>query len=483
MKRNFSLKFVVTTILIFAAFGCAKDRNLDDFKKEQAQEDFAKLSAPAGRYSGVLTDDQGNPLGGLQMTLTPKKVSSPNSDGTAGTAAATLVGSIDYLNNTSPVSFVTQTSNYDDTTGIYTATVSITTANSVNQSLYISATIHDDMMTNGTIQSATASSNILNFTLTKNGASLSDVAAKVHDKASSADPTANQVTSYLGTTTFKTTGETKPVHILILKPRKGTAEDFLNLVIPAKLVTVSVNYGGAVNIVHTNASLDLSSNSLTGVGSLSVANSSPVGTTSTGTTTTQTGITINLDCHFENQNKTIKCEHNASSGTGLVAETTATYDSKNSADPKDSSLASPAVTQVYPAYKVTLTVDPKTGKTVVHKTGESLSLEIFYPSRNVSETLSDLFFAPSEQTVIATLVIGSGVTAIEVPLQTVRWNQTAYTLNGNGSTSSGTGPVGSLLLNCSNFKSNRQFISKEQFSCDYFSNLNAVHFQFFSATK
>ena len=485
MKNIFLNLIPGISLSLTLGFGCAQDRSANDFKKQQAQEQLAKITAPVGRYSGVLTDSNGNPLGAIQISLVAKLVAQNSSDGSSGTAAPSLVGYIDYLNETSPVSFVTDTSNFDETTGNYTAKILISVNNNGatnTQTINLSTRIHNGVMSGGTIQSATSSSHILNFNLVKNGAPLSEVAAKVHDKASSADPAANQVSSYLGTTNFKASGSSKPVHLLILKPRKGTAEDFLNLVIPIKAVTVSLNYGGAAQIIHTNSSLDLRANSLTGTGSL---NLSP----GAGSSTTQNTVSLNLDCHFENQNKKIRCSHYANSGTGLVAESIADMDSQNSPDPVDTSTGRAAVRKIYHAYRSQESLDPKTGivsrKRVSEKTmngfsSSAIDLLVSYPARTVSQEIVDLFVAPSEQNVLVTIInfADDPESSVSIPIQNVAWNQKSATLNGSDKIVISSVGQANLSLDCTNFKSNPWVESKEPFSCDYTSNQGGVSIHF-----
>ncbi len=479
------MKKTLLALTLGMVFGCAQDRSTDDFKKQQAQVQLAKISAPAGRYSGVLTDSNGSPLGAMQMNLVAKMIAQNNSDGTAGTAAATLVGYIDYLNETSPVSFVTDTSNYDDSTGNYNAIIKITSNNgtlAVVQTLSLSANIRNGVMSGGSIQSATSSSNILNFTLTKDGASLKEVAAKVHGKASSSDPAANQVNSYLGTTTFKSTGESRPVHLLILKPRKGTAEDFLNLVVPVKSVAVSLNYGGALQLIHANSSLDLVSNSLTGTGVFNLGN------TNNGMNTTNQ-LNFTLDCHFENQNNRIRCQHFVNSGTGLVAESSVDIDPLNSPDQPDHSNGRAAVRKLYHAYRSQDVVDTKTGRHTEKRVSEvmangkassGIDLMVTYPARGTAQEIIDLFVAPSEQNVIVTIInfADDPQSSQEIPIQNVSWNQSSSQLNGSDKIPLPNAGQANLTIDCTNFKSTPTHDSKEPFTCDYSSNQGGTFIHF-----
>ncbi len=481
MKRIFwSNTFSAIAVVGLLGFGCSQDRNADDFKKQHAQDQRAKLTPAVGRYSGVLTDASGNPLGALQINLVAKMIPQSNSDGTAGTAAATLLGYADYLNQTSKVSFVTDTAskapNYDDTTGNYTARIVIMTAAGASQTLDLSATIHDGLMDGGTIQSASSSSNILSFSLVKDGPALADVANKVKSKAGSADPDANQVTSYIGTTTFVAGGETKPVHMLILRNRKGTAEDFLNLVIPGKLVDVSLNYGGAVQLIHKSASLDYDSNSLSGSTQLMISS------TNSGATT-QTPVTLHLDCTFADQNKSINCTHNSNAGSGTVATTKATLDTKNSQDPIDTSTGRSAVRKLYHAFLTQDSVDPKTGRvtrsrvsqtSAAGRASSAIDLLVTYPARTTADELVDLFIAPSEQTVTVTIVdfADDPVLAgkVNIGIRNVNWNERAGTLNGTDQITINGAGQSIMTIDCANFRSSQTSDSKEAFTCDYSSN-------------
>ncbi len=496
MKLNFfyQLMALVSAAIMSGglSIGCSKDQNADDFKKQLAQNQKAQQSSAAGTYSGVLNDNAGNPLGAIQISLVSKMLPQKNTDGTAGTAAATLVGYIDYLNEGSKVSFVTDTivstPNYDPTTGNYTAQILIQTANSRTQTLNLSATILNGAMNGGTIQSASSSTNVLNFTLAKNGGVLSDIAAKVHTKASSADPSMNQVMSFIGTTTFKLNNQTKPVHILILKPRKGTAEDFLDLVVPGNSVTVSLNYGGAVQLVNSGANLDFDSNSLTGLSQI------PETTLGQSGTPTTVNVPLNLACTFANQNKSIHCTHIATTGAGLVAESNATLDANNSQDPADDASARAAVRKTFPAYLTQDVKDAKTGKIIHQKVSQkypngqdssAINLQVMFPARSTNDELVDLFISPSEQNVTVTIVDFADLPGrgVNIGIRNVAWNEVSKTLNGTDQiTVSGTGQA-ILMIDCTNFKSTQTVDSKEAFNCIYSTNQSEGGFQFTGAAK
>lgn len=507
MKRNFSIFLVVAT---FTA-GCAQDRNLDDYKKQQAQNDLAKLSAPAGRYSGQLTGLSGNLLGAMQMTLVARSIANANSDGTAGTAAASLVGTIEYQNGTTSLSFVTTTSNYDSSTGTYSATVVIPTTSSASatsgatassgtptatgsQTLVLSALIRGNLITNGTIQSATSSSNIVNFSLTKNGDPIGSLNAKIGNKAAAANPTANETVSYIGTTTFNTSGEIKPVQIQILKAAKRTAEDFLVLVNPAENVTVSLNYGPKASLVNPNATRDLSKNSLSGSANLPIPNP----TNSAGALT---NLIINLDCQYSNNDKTLTCQQFSTSspdpsntqttGTGnAIAYTVANLVSNNQKMPVDTSTRI-STTQIYPGYRSLEVTDSKTGKTITKKTSvvvagvttSRIDLSITYLPKSRNEELSDLFFTPGEESVEATLILFADARfPIAVSFPNTVWDQAAGTLSGTG-TINNSSITATVTFDCSNFRSSPSTTANAAYSCNYHSNQSAVPVQFTGVTK
>ncbi len=133
---------------VFAAslvlLGCAKDKNMDDFRRAQLQESLSRISAVSGSYFGaVISKIDGSNLGSIALKFQAKTDIQSASGQVSNQQNATVSGSIRLQSiTTSEISF--DNGFYDDLTGVFQVIVPITQPGGVVANLVLDGVVQGD---------------------------------------------------------------------------------------------------------------------------------------------------------------------------------------------------------------------------------------------------------------------------------------------------------------------------------------------------
>lgn len=441
MKKIHLLSFGLLALLC----ACAKDKSVDDYQREKLQKNLALYQSVAGSYSGIVTSQEsGDVVGAMELSLRAEVTPVDSKDGETAVATPILVGSVRFLDQ-NIISLSAPNGYYDPSTGLYSADIKITRAGSggggaggeggspggpgaqETETVKITGYIAGDALS-GSVHALDYPGHGGSFQLTKNRReSLQEQLRRARPGQGRHN---DQLVAFAGTTYFQKVQ--RPVHIVALRPNRGTAEDFLDLVNPVKKVQLSLNYSNSLQFLFQNAVYDTRQDYITGELAVIVNGFSQK---------------MNIECStFEEE---LRCSH-ISSGLGQVA----TSEAKKTRGPMQDLPDSPEDRQ-----SIKKTFYGK-GRMPSDKKDRTMELQVVYPARTRREALIEDFFPVTERLLQVSVIFAEGVSQ---PFTAVKWDTLNGLLDGSADRSSNSGNYTSYIQ-CHNF----YFLdSKEKFSCNY----------------
>lgn len=441
-------KVLVVSLGVFALLSaCAKDKSVDDYQRDKLQKNLALYQSVAGSYSGVVaSQENGEVMGAMELSLRAEVTPVDSKDGETSVATPILVGSVRFLDQ-NIISLSAPNGYYDPATGLYSADIKITRAGGggnggaeggaagpgaqETETVKITGYIGGDVIT-GSVHALDYPGHGGSFQLTKGRReSLQEQLRRARPGQGREN---DQLVAFSGTTYFQKAQ--RPVHIVALRPNRGTAEDFLDLVNPVKKVQLSLNYSNSLAFLFQNAVYDTRQDYITGETTVVVKNGP-----------NQTVQKMNIECStFEEE---IRCSH-ISSGLGKVATTEA----KKTRGPMENFPDAPEDRQ-----SVTKIFYGK-GRMPEDKKDRTMELRVVYPARSRIDALIEDFFPSTEKLLQVSIVFGESVSQ---SFTAVKWDMLNGLLDGFADRN---GTIGSYTayIQCHNFF----FLeSKEKFSCNY----------------
>lgn len=436
MKANLKI-FALT--LLFLLSGCAQDRSLDDYKREQLRQYLGQYQSASGVFRGFAYSkiDQST-VGAIELILTAKiKPVDANSSSKAD-GAPILKGKIN-LYGTHPASIDAPDGFYDPDTGLYQANIPIRQQNSKITEISIAGKIdgshfEGSIEVNGFPEYGSQISLERDAPLTQR---------ESEGSSSTTDPgnqNSNVLGSFEGTTTFRS-GATRSVSLVILSTRNSSEEDFLNLFNPVKTVQVTLNYGGSIQISHPNVEWNQQTHRMLGTASVVINNKN---------------ITLALECNqvaLGTPQSGWTCQ-TSTANSGWIARTQV---QPPTAEENHRPINSGDTEAILTQYQGTAQL--LDGSTV------PVTMSALFPPRSRESELEELFFPPAERLLIITVLFpvdgGSLGSHIPVTFERSRWDLKTHTLNGSSSSSSQSNGGSSIpnaangvTLSCKNFNFN-----------------------------
>jgi hypothetical protein len=292
--RGMFVSVVAMAAILVAILGCAKDQTLEDYQNQKVLDDVAKYQAVAGRYSGLIKNQDGIPLGGLEVRLKAllstsggsSPVGRPGSSGasTAGSAAlhATLTTEVHFRDLQTAADLRTSSGSYDPASGVYEADFEIPMVDgngnpAPSRQLSITGNINDGHI-RGTMQGVGFDTQSTALDLARNGLPLNDL-GKLSKPVPGSLPE-GVATKFSGTVVWnqdpddplpsvmasKTKPPPKPDNIRMnaIYPMTSPNQHFLNLFLPddVKSIEIDISYGVGGNITFSSGSWDTNSGNL-----------------------------------------------------------------------------------------------------------------------------------------------------------------------------------------------------------------------------
>jgi hypothetical protein len=455
--------FSLILMLAFTAVllqGCGKDRNLDDFKKEQLQKNLSEYKSAEGTYTGYLTSKKsGLNMGAVSVNLRAAYNTDPGQDESGSNATPTIITSLEFQ-GTSRLQVATDKSYYNADSGQFQATFLIlqydTSGHSTSYSILLTGSLHGGQLT-GALTALNYENYGATFALSTGSKSIDQLAQdKKPQDAVFAGGT------YTGETDFQS-GDVKPLNVIFLKPATNSDTDFLNLFLPVKPFEVTLNYGGGALVKFSDSVWDQRVGKLTGHSQLTKSSLNPDGTKAPDQI-----VDLSLTCDLQDSQTDLNCLINTNNTSVAIAQVRVKYNKDGGSEPpKDPSDSRGSITRHYQGQLL--------GK---GNGGANIPTDLTatYGARTPLDEITDLFSPQSEKNLVITLAFGNtGVT-----FSNVKWDSVKGTLDAT-QTSVSDGISVTLTLACQGF-----FFSDKDYSftCGYHSILGNTDVQFsFSSAK
>lgn len=464
MKTHFK---ILAGLLVLSTLvtGCAKDRDLDDYKAEQLSQSEADLSSVSGRYSGYLKSNQdGSNLGALEMTLSVTTQVLPSTN-EAKASATPLLETLVAFKGAVSMQIAATNARYDS--GLYQSDIVIN-RDGTNQTLKVVAQIANGKMTGTIFGDGYDQVYGGSFVLNLNGQNLDQLSVE----QASAPNILFQDATYSGSTQFVTNGKagvSKNVSMVLLNPETTSEANFLTLLVPVKPVSITLNFGAGAAFLLTGT-LDQRTSTLTGVGTDPLApgaggaaNTSVTGGSSSSTTTSGTTAAsstaasapggMSLSCTYNTNSSGYDCTLLTATSSGPAAFiNVAAGTAKNPTNDETS-------TRANETYAYTGKADLGGGDV------ETVTMTAVYPARTRTQEVTDLLFPNAETILEVSLVIGADK-SFGVTFSQTKWDAASKTLDATFQYTNTT-VTSTLSLACQGFTFGKP---PYNFNCQYLSS-------------
>ena len=221
------MKKLIISALILVLVGCAKDKNVDDWRAEKAAQLAAKNQEAIGIFQGPLTAEKdGSAFGGLSIQIQNDTIPQRNPDGTGSEVASGIKGTISFMDGNQKLStFVFASASYTPENHYFRAAVNVPLVANQTGTINVYGTISGSSL-NGQLDANGLTMLGGNFQLSRGGDMKSAAlrAPKLDPKA--ANPIFKR--SYTGTVNYDDARTPQVIPVDIALRQGSTKEQFYN---------------------------------------------------------------------------------------------------------------------------------------------------------------------------------------------------------------------------------------------------------------
>jgi hypothetical protein len=213
--------------------GCAKDRTIDDWRREQVQQEEAAIAAVTGDYRGTLVSDADNSLIGLAKIHFKTNRRSSQSTSTPGAEQQAVLQGVITITGTSPMTLAFDNGSFDRAANQFNVQATVPGRGEIE----LKGTFADGKVV-GSIEATNFPDQGGRFELIKDGpeASVQGLRTRVEQ----ADKFL--FNEYSATGNFRE-GPAAPVKMAILRQRNLEEQNFMDVFLPTRTVeaTITIN--------------------------------------------------------------------------------------------------------------------------------------------------------------------------------------------------------------------------------------------------
>jgi hypothetical protein len=214
--------------------GCAKDRNIDDYHRDQVEQEISEMNGVSGVYRGTFTGQDGTVIGGLAVNVSPDRSSVANQNGPISGQSAVLQVSVSLSGGSETKYLTFNGSSYDHAAMQFAGEATV--ANRGNAE--IQGTFNGNTLT-GTLKDGDFPDRGGSFTVVKDAAMPSFAGRQV--RAATEDAFLYQTFSGMGK--FRKPGKNPNddfLTIRIMHQVSVAEQDLMDIITPYRYVDVSV---------------------------------------------------------------------------------------------------------------------------------------------------------------------------------------------------------------------------------------------------
>lgn len=304
--------FIATAVATaaLALIGCSRDHDLDDYKNEQFQKDYAKVAAVAGRYSGSLTSIQtGKVLSALQITLRANAKIAGSGNESSDSVKPILSAEIQFAGRADSATVTVTNGTYIDQSHLFHAELDIPSEGGTATApvtIDITGTIGDDGSFNGTMVEDGFESEGGSFNLSRDGQAMKALVTSLDLGTGSIFSGTSESVSRQFVGSFQNSQVSiDNVKMTVSTPSRTRLQEVSDLLIPSqeRFVTVNLFFKGGNAIFFPTAELDSQSKMLKGATTRAVGSGAGSTTVSMSLLCNQfqlNATTYNFTCTYTN---------------------------------------------------------------------------------------------------------------------------------------------------------------------------------------
>jgi hypothetical protein len=224
---------------ILLLLGCSKDKNMDDYRRDQLQQSLARITSISGSYSGpVISKVDGSNLGNLLLKFKASTDIQSNSGSVTNNQNAIVSGSINLKSlSTTEVTF--DNGYYDDVSGDFQVTIPIAQESGAVAKISLIGNINGDRWI-GSIEVKGQPQNGANLNLLKNAPASNTSAIEVGGTR------LEQIRrlDYKFEGLYKVDGVTSPVKLSFTNRDIFSEQSLYKLFSPVRQVSVNFDFNG-----------------------------------------------------------------------------------------------------------------------------------------------------------------------------------------------------------------------------------------------
>jgi hypothetical protein len=244
--------------LVLSFMGCSKDKNMDDYRRDQLQQSLSRITSVSGSYTGsVISKIDGTNLGAITLKFQARTDIQSNNSTVSSEQNAIVSGSLNFKSLNS-AEIVFDNGFYDDVTGDFQVTIPISNGTGNSSKLSLVGVVNGNNW-NGTLEVKGQPDFGGELNLTKNAAIPNNSSIEI---GGTRLQQINKLKySYEGT--YKADGNLIPFKLSFVNKDISPEQNFYKLFSPVRNVGVTCDFS-YFDLNFTNAILDDKAGTLVG---------------------------------------------------------------------------------------------------------------------------------------------------------------------------------------------------------------------------
>lgn len=238
--------------------GCVKDKNADDYRRDQVQQMTSRITAASGSYTGsAISKIDGSNLGAMNLKFQARTDIQPSSSATVTNEQNVIVsGSLSFKSITS-AEIAFDNGYYDNVSGVFQVTIPITLDGGVSSKLFLDGTVSGDKWA-GSIEVTGQPKYGAALDLTRNAPTPNTSAIEV------AGTRLQQIqkTNFTFAGFYDLAGEKNPIKVTFIDRNILPEQNFYKLFSPVRYININLNFID-FELNYSNAILDDQAGTLT----------------------------------------------------------------------------------------------------------------------------------------------------------------------------------------------------------------------------
>lgn len=244
------MKYICLVVISCLYLGCSKDKNMDDYRREELQEKISRINSVSGNYLGTMVSKlDGSYIGSVSLTFQARTDIQSSNNSVTSEQNVLVSGALSFKSLTS-MEVVFNNGFYDEMTGSFQVTIPIQQNGTSDSKLYLTGNVSGNKWI-GTIEAAGHPDFGGALNLTKNAKPSNTT--NVQAQALRLQQLDKEKYSYVGN--YVVNGENKPIKLSFINRDIMPELYFFKLFSPVRQVSINCDFTD-FELNFSNAVLD-----------------------------------------------------------------------------------------------------------------------------------------------------------------------------------------------------------------------------------